>query len=111
MINTNDFFNTMAAIGAIIFLLRKKEEQIGGGFVLKFFEINEYEKLLIENASDETMDIAIQNEEETKGVAVKYGHEEAVIPPGTKMNLILLPGQILTGKTYYGVATISILIQ
>lgn len=111
MISTNDFFNTMAAIGAIIFLLRKKEEQISGGFVLKFFEINEYDKILIENTSNETMDISIQNEEETKGVTVKYGYEETVIPPGNKVNLILLSGQILTGKAYYGVATISILIQ
>lgn len=112
MTTGNDFIKTIAVVAFFIFILKKLEKSLPSQpFIIKFIELDDYERAIIQNISENVLNLTVRNDDIDKAIYLRYDSQDTNLTPGMAFDIMLMPGQVLSGRTYYGNANISILIQ
>lgn len=118
MIKGDDFLNSMTVFGFLVYLIKRREITLPldpTPFTIRFIELNDYERLIIANETNNILNLTVRNDDDVKAVHLTYGQRYNIIDinltPGRSFEITLQPKQSLSGRTYWGTAQISILIQ
>lgn len=118
MITGDDFMNTLAIVGFLVFVLNKINNKLPlhpTPFSLKFLELDTTNKIIMVNDTKDSFNVTVRNDETEKAVQIFYveGYDilGANLTPNEEFTIILMPTQSISGRATFGTAQISILVQ